>query len=176
MTEIVNSVVSTVAPSYAPISFSGSLRIFSTTNKCLVIQSNDQVNGKPVQQGGCADSGGQTFTFYALPSNDGFYNITSTANFCLNVISSGTSNATLVDIETCNNGLNQKWLIGELGNNLFHLKPAHAPTMCLDNQYGSTDEFQIEIYSCDSNPASQSFSIAMPGVSGKVNYVCNSCN
>ena len=158
-------------PAFSLKLFSGNLRIFSGSNKCLNIPSNNQSNGQPVQQGNCDGSDQQKFKFYPLPLNDGYHNITSTENLCLDVINNDKSNGTIVDIRTCNGQENQKWLVNDLGMNLFHLKPAHAidQNMCLDNQYGSSDiGSQIEIWSCKSNPASQSWSIAVPGVLGNV--------
>ena len=159
----------TAAPSMSPVAFTSSLRFFSAVNKCLDIPNNNQVSGQSLDGWDCNGGNAQTFTF--TPLSVGTYKITSSQGLCVHVAGALTTNGAVVDLQTCNGQPNQMWTVNDLGNNLFHLQPVNGISLnkCLDNASGSTaNGNKIEIWDCNNNPASETWSFSMPLVTGKI--------
>ena len=160
-------------------SFVGSLRISSNPNKCLDIYWNNQVSGQTLAQWDCTSvTTSQVFTFVPVAGalNGAYYNIKSSKGLCLDVTVASITSGAAVQLYTCvANSPSQNWAIKHLGNNLYQIQPSHAikQNMCLDNSGGATTNGnKIQISKCASTRtssaalASQTWSIAMPGVSG----------
>ena len=108
-------------------------------NKCLHQPNGQASNYSPVELWGCGsgDPGEQVSynrSTQAITFNDGL---------CLDVLASGTAEATPVIQYQCTGGLNQQWAYGADQT----LRPQHAPDKCLDFSAYQDGE-QLAIYDC----------------------------
>jgi len=58
--------------------------------------------------------------------------------FCLDASGSGTANGTKADIWTANNQSNQKWIVTNMGSNLYKIQPSYATGLALDVNGGGS--------------------------------------
>ena len=147
--------------------FFGNLRIFSGPNMCLDFPNNNQVPGQILLEWGCTAVESQRFLFVFI--RDGVYKLMTSQGLCVDVSGASTAAGASIQLAVCNNQPSQQWVLTDLGKSFFFVQPSHAlkQNMCLDNKNGGSQNGNtIDLKFCYPNPASQSWTISMPVVSG----------